>query len=188
MAARLWHSEAQSRPHPMQEGRRVRIRADASGMLVAQFFFPLAMLKPRDRLRKEQDWQAKRDRDAVLNWMSVMRGCGVMMHRDLLPLTGCRPLVRCIRYSTTEPDSTAGWGKVAVDCMQPPGIRTYTLSMKHPSGFVMKRKVKARYGGLAIISSDSPRETDVVEWWEPAPRKKGFCVIEVWTGAKHGKA
>lgn len=163
--AKLHHADAQTRPHPMQEGRRIPIRVGAYGECAAEFFFPLALLKPRDRLRKELAWQAKHDRDAVLRWMALQRSYGVFAHRDSLPLTGCRPLVRCIRYSSTEPDSTAGWGKVAVDCLQPGGLR------------------RGRpYSGLGIIRSDSPRETDVVEWWEPAPRGKGFCVVEVWKG------
>lgn len=97
------------------------------------------------------------------------------------PLTG-RPLVRCIRYSSVEPDSTAGWGKLPVDCLQPSGVRTVTKTVRHPHGHTVKLSRKKPYKGLGIIASDAPKHTDVVEWWEPAKRGEGFCVVEVWTG------
>ena len=178
-AARLHHSEAQSRPHPAERVKRI----EARGVLVAQFFFPLTELKPRDRTRKEKAWQAKCDRDKVLSRMVLdyVRWRTLTMRHFALPLGG-RPLVRCIRYSSVEPDAFAGWGKVAVDCLQPGGVRKVSRKARHPSGHTVILTRDVPYGGLGIIRNDRPADCEVVEWWEPAKAKAGFCVVEVWTG------
>lgn len=173
VAARLRHSEAQSRPHSVERIRRF----EACGRPISIFVFPLDELKPRDRVRKEKAWQAKSDREKVLRRMRLQF---VRSESMVLPLPG-RPIVRCIRYSSVEPDSTAGWGKVAVDCLQPSGVRTVTKTVKHPHGHDVKLSRKVPYEGLGIIRNDRPAECEVVEWWEPAKRGDGFCVVEVWT-------
>jgi len=80
------------------------------------------------------------------------------------PLAG-RPQVLCFRYSSVEPDALAGWAKIAVDCLQPSGVRR-----------------GKPYEGLGIIASDKPKDAEIIEVWHPAKPGKGFCVIEVWTG------
>ena len=175
------HADAQASPHPLQASRPLPIRTPARGELVAQFFLPLDLAKPRNRTRGTRfAWMAKKERDDVYNEMSrqYVFENAVKLEEFEPPVSG-RPLVRCIRYSTTEPDSTAGWAKVPVDCLQPGGTRLVTKTKK-VKGEKVKYKVLTEYEGLDIISSDSPKHTDVVEWWEPAKRGKGFAVIEVW--------
>lgn len=173
VAARIRHAEAESKQHPIERIKRIEPR----GMLIAQFFFALDQLKPRDRTRKEQGWQAKKARDEVLQTMRLQFEY-VAFPR---PLEG-RPLVRCIRYSTTEPDAMAGWAKVAVDCLQPGGVRTKKRAVAHPYGHTVSISKQVPFGGLGIIRNDRPSDCEVVEWWEPAKRNQGFCVVEVWTG------
>lgn len=126
-AARLWHSEAQSRPHPLEGTRHLPMRTAPRGSLVARFFLRLDEAKPRNRTRKESALQASEDRQKMLANLALQ----LRMQRELIcfPISG-RPLVLCTRYSSTEPDATAGWGKLAVDCLQPSGERTYTRVLK----------------------------------------------------------
>jgi hypothetical protein len=70
-----------------------------------------------------------------------------------LPLPG-RPQVLCVRFSSVEPDKYNDGFKIAVDCL-----------------------VK-----LGLLVDDAPRFVDLHQWWEPAPPKLGFGVVEVWSG------
>lgn len=175
------HCIAQARPHPLEGKRPYAMRVTGRGELVAQFFLPLDLAQPRNRTRGcRQAWQWTTEREQVFMAMMVQwraSACTAVQ----LPIEG-RPLVRCIRYSSVEPDSTAGWAKVPVDCLQPSGTRTVSKTVTGPFGRKVKLSRQVRYHGLGIIQSDSPRQTDVVESWEPAKRGEGFAVIEVWTG------
>ena len=182
-ALREFHQKAQGNPHPMQASRQRPIRTvvPAGSQLVVAFLLPLELCQPRNRLRKELAWQASSDRKKVLDELTMqwLVQCHVMGMVSL-PIPG-RPIVNCIRYSIREPDSTAGWGKLAVDCMQPGGERRVTRTI---SSRGLKRTVSAvkRYHGLGLIRSDRPSDCEVSEWWEPAPQGKGGCVFEVWKG------
>ena len=179
--ARMQHVDAQSRPHPLEGSRPYPIRAEARGLLVAQLFLSLDVAQPRNRSRgSRQPWQGALERTRALTALSAQWRSG---SERVFPLAG-RPLVRCIRYSSSEPDTTAGWSKVPVDCLQPSGVRNVSKTVTHPYGHKVQVSRQVPYRGLGIISSDSPRVTDVVEWWEPAKRGEGFVVIEVWTGEK----
>jgi len=183
------HEQAQREPHPLQAGRRLPIRTEPTGILVATFVLALDVVKPRNRVRKEAAWMAKADRDRLYQAMRGQMLLPINWRANALhtPLPG-RPFVACIRYSSTEPDSTASWGKVAVDCLQPGGIRHLKQTKRHPQYNRMHTIDRViRYSGLGIIETDSPKHCDVVEWWEPARRGDGFNVIEVWTGDSHGQ-
>lgn len=74
------------------------------------------------------------------------------------PLPG-RPQVLCCRLSSAEPDAYADWAKMAVDLLCVPAGR--------------------RKEGIGYLRDDRPRDTEVVQWWEPAKPKAGFVYIEV---------
>lgn len=76
-----------------------------------------------------------------------------LVTRPTSPLRG-RPQVLCVRFSTTEPDKYNDGFKVAVD----------------------------RLKDFGIIADDSPRHIDLHQWWEKAPRGKGFGLVEIWSG------
>jgi hypothetical protein len=69
------------------------------------------------------------------------------------PLPG-RPMVRCIRFSSSEPDRYNDGFKFAVD----------------------------RLVELRLIADDRPAACDLHQLWEYAPPKQGFGLIEVFTG------
>lgn len=176
------HDTAQSLPHPLEGTRALPIRVpiDKRGELIAQFFLPLTLAQPRNRSRGlRQKWQWASDRKNVFDAMQN----GIMWHKSNapIPLPG-RPVICCIRYSSTSPDSTSGWSKVPVDCLQPGGVRITTSTVTAPDGKTHKIQREKPFKGLGIIASDSPQHAEVYEWWEPAKRGEGFCVIEVWSG------
>jgi hypothetical protein len=177
-----WHIRAQSLKHPLQDKRSRPIRIEPAGKLAFRACLPLDLCQPRNRLRKEQVWQAAVARKRVLGELGIQCFTWNCAHpgRLLIPLTG-RPIVNCIRYSTLEPDSTAGWGKLVVDCLQQGGTRKSTKTITY-RGVKKKVTISKPYTGLGIIRSDRPSDCDVNEWWEPAPRGQVGCVFEVWTG------
>lgn len=77
------------------------------------------------------------------------------------PLPG-RPMVLCTRFSSVEPDAFNDGFKVAVDRLCPGPM------------------------GLGIIADDKPACVDLRQWWEPAPRGKGFGLVRVFTGTEMG--
>jgi hypothetical protein len=88
----------------------------------------------------------------------MKKQCLGLMQAQLRPrptsaLTG-RPQVLCIRFSSVEPDAYADWAKIPVDCLKK----------------------------LGVIAEDNPRAINLSQYWEPAPPKSGFCIVEVWTG------
>jgi hypothetical protein len=98
-------------------------------------------------------------------WMlgKLKRECLAVMRAQLparlaLPLPG-RPQVLCTRFSSVEPDKYNDSFKVAVD----------------------------RLVDFGILQDDAPKFVDLHQWWEPAPPKCGFAVIEVWSGKAAGR-
>lgn len=77
-----------------------------------------------------------------------------LVTRPTSPLPG-RPQVLCVRFSTTEPDRYNDGFKVAVD----------------------------RLKDFGLIVDDAPRFIELHQWWEKAPRGKGFGLIEIWSGS-----
>jgi hypothetical protein len=155
----------------IQDGQPVLSRITRpvpSGRLVMSFVLPLEVCKSQDINRHRKGWALSRDRSTILEkylrpqWFDRRGQLG--NHDVQLPLAG-RPQVLCVRYSSVEPDALANWGKQVVDCLQPSRFRAGKV-----------------YLGLGIIRNDRPKDCEVVEWWEPASAKRGFCVFEVWTG------
>jgi hypothetical protein len=78
-------------------------------------------------------------------------------------------LIRCIRYSTTAPDST-GWDKVPIDCMLPSTTRN-----------------GKRIHRLGLLVDDSPAHVTRVHHHERAARGRGRVVIELWSPSTMGR-
>jgi hypothetical protein len=80
-------------------------------------------------------------------------------------LVAGRPLLRAIRFSSVEPDSTAAWWKVPCDVLLPTRTRR-------------GRTV----AGIGLLRDDRPSALEVRAWWESVPRGEGFALIEIWSG------
>lgn len=130
-------------------------RPDCDGTRVAQFVLPLELCKPQNRKRGTPVWAAKKHLDAVTQAM-------VVQVRPWRTVLSGRPQVRCVRFSSTEPDAFSDWAKVPVDVLCAPTARNRNR--------------------LNIIQDDAPRFADVKQWWEPAKRGEGFVYIAVFTG------
>lgn len=129
------------------------------GDRVARFVLQLELCKPQNRKRGTPSWAAKKHLDAVTQAMAIQ----VRPWRAVLP---GRPQVRCVRFSSTEPDAFSDWAKVAVDVLCAP--------------------TKRNANRLNIIQDDAPKFADVKQWWEPAKQGHGFVYIAVWTGERAG--
>jgi hypothetical protein len=134
-------SEPPARPHI--------VRVAPVGRLVAQFALPLELIQPQNRTRHAQPWKLAKLKSQCKLVMVAQWG-----RRRSEPLPG-RPMVRCIRFSSVEPDKYNDGFKIAVD----------------------------RLVELKFIADDAPSVCDLHQWWEYAPPKNGFGVVEVWTGA-----
>lgn len=73
------------------------------------------------------------------------------------PLPG-RPFVRCVRFSSVEPDKYADWAKLPVD------------------------RLTAKSRGLGFLRDDRPGDCEIHQGWEHAKNGQGFVLVEVWTG------
>lgn len=130
-------------------------RHEGRGELVARWTLPLSLCPTTNRTRGAAGWALSRTKEMAYAIMSVQ-------HRSRAePLPG-RPHVRCIRFSSSEPDTYNDGFKIAVDKLCAPTERA------------PKR--------LGYIRDDSPSVARITQHWEPAPPKRGFGLIEVWTG------
>lgn len=131
--------------------KRHIIRTPGVGKLVARFVLPLELCQPQNRTRHGQPWAlAKIKTDVQLFLMAQAKP-------RKTPLDG-RPFVRCIRFSSVEPDKYNDGFKFAVD------------------------KLCAKPGGLSFLRDDRPADCDLHMWWEYSPPKGGFGLIEIYSG------
>lgn len=138
-------------------------RYPGRGSLVVRFALPLELAQPLNRTRHAKPWMMARDREQVLDAMRAQWlrfGGGIYT-----PLPG-RPMLRAIRFSSSESDATACWWKVVGDALLPSRLRRGRL-----------------VPGLGIIEDDRPSKLETRAWREVAPRGQGFCLVEIWSGA-----
>ena len=135
---------------------------------------PLDVCPPVNVLAELPDWARGKIKDRALRLMLMQSG----MRRAPRPLPG-RPLVRCLRLSSVEPDEHSAWSKVPVDrlCV---GKRKRPKAV--PEAVWAQIEAKAGPVGLGWLRDDSPADIALVTWWEPAPRGEGCVLVEVWTG------
>ena len=124
------------------------VRVAPEGAFVTRFALPLELCQPQNRTRHAQPWKLAKLRSQCKLVMVAQWG-----RRRTEPLTG-RPMVRCIRFSSIEPDKYNDGFKIAVD----------------------------RLVELHFIADDKPALCDLHQWWEYAPPRQGFGIVEVWTG------
>lgn len=142
-------------------------RFPTAGELRYRFALPLHLCKPQNRKAFADGWQFAKDRKALLQMLALqLRGL------PKAPLSG-RPIVQCIRFSSKAPDAQADSFKQAIDCLCPRRSRKV-------------RGVARMIPGLGVIRNDDPDSADVRQRWEYSPSKRGFCVIEIYTGAEGG--
>jgi hypothetical protein len=127
------------------------------GRCVQRFVLPLELCQPQNRTRHGAPWMlGKVKRELGLLMFVQARG------KRRAPLPG-RPFVRCVRFSTVEPDRYADWAKAAVD------------------------RLTSKKDGLGFLRDDRPADVEVDQAWEYAAPSRGFCLVEVWTGDPEAK-
>lgn len=132
------------------------VRVDPVGEIVARVVLPLGLCKPTNRTRGAPHWHHAKTRNDVYTRLATQ----LRVRKD--PLPG-RPMLRCIRFSSVEPDKYNDGFKVPIDALCVPRGRS-------------KR-------GFGFLRDDAPAHVDLHQWWEYAPRGKGFGLIEIWTGS-----
>ncbi len=144
-------------------------RVDGVGFVVQRFVLPLELCRPQNRTRHAQPWMMGKLKRDVFACLAAQAG----PYARLEPLEG-RPMVRCIRFSSVEPDAMNDGFKVALDtlCVSPPPVTK--------TGKLRKRAPAMRLG---FFQDDAPRFIDLHSWWERAPKGEGFGLIEIWSGA-----
>lgn len=125
-------------------------RAEPRGELLGRFVIhPLALMPGVNPIKRMKGWQIAQAIKAVKGQMvpqiAALLGKG--------PLPG-RPMIRAIRFSSTEPDDANGWTKFPID----------------------------RLKDFGIILDDRPSKLNLKVWWEPAPKLKGFSLFEIYGG------
>jgi hypothetical protein len=141
------------------------------GKLVVRFALPLELAKPANSTRHAKGWMMARHRADVLDAMRAQWRFKREPIDVTLPLPG-RPMIRCIRFSSTDPDATAAWWKTCVDVL------------------LLTRTRRTRRGihvvdGIGLLADDRPGVLETRAWHEAVPRGHGFALIEVWTGDDH---
>jgi hypothetical protein len=129
-------------------------RVAGVGELVRRFALPIDLCPTTNSTRHRPIWALAKDKK---NLFAVMMKQTRGTIRPV-PLKG-RPMLRCIRFSSREPDRYSDGFKMAIDRLM-----------------VGKER-------MGYLRDDSPRACQIEMWWEKSPPStKGFCVIEIYTG------
>lgn len=128
-------------------------RPERRGNLVQRFALPISLAPTTNRTRHSRPGQSEKTKKAIMALFQVQARA---LHHE--PLPG-RPQVLCCRFSSVEPDAYSDGPKMAIDLLCVPAGR--------------------RKQGLGLLRDDRPKDAEIVQWWEPAPPKKGFLYIEV---------
>lgn len=157
------------RKERMAEAERIRSlppahdwieRPELRGVAVYQFVLGLDLCPTGNfQLQKGvagQPWRVGKLKKRVAAAMKLQLGAGFSWRAE--PLRG-RPQVLAVRFSSVAPDRCSDWAKWPLDVLCE---RTARLPNR-----------------LNIITDDRPSCAEVHTWWEPAPRNRGFVLIEV---------
>jgi hypothetical protein len=151
-----WIADALSRADAILAAPPARahvVRVKPAGALVVRFVLPLDCCEPQNRTRHGKPWVLGKLKERI-GLLMFVQAQGFSRHT----LPG-RPVVRCVRFSSVEPDKYNDGFKFAID------------------------RLTKNKGGLGFIRDDRPADCDVHQTWEYAPPKHGFGLVEVWTGA-----
>jgi hypothetical protein len=129
------------------------VRAKPVGQLVQRFVLPLEFCPPLNGFAELPFYRRAKIKSSATTLMLAQR----RFRRG--PVLAGRPFVRAVRFSSAEVDRDSGWCKVAVD------------------------RLTGKHHGLGLIVDDKPSRLDLQAWWEPVPPKRGFVLVEVWTGS-----
>ena len=128
-------------------------RTPGKGRCLLRLALPLELCPTTNGTRHGAPWKLAMLKSGLLTVMLVqLRG-----QRCASPLPG-RPMLRCIRFSSSEPDAFSDGFKMAIDRL-----------------IVGKNRI-------GYLRDDRPSDCEVVQWWEYAPPGKGFAVLEIWSG------
>lgn len=142
--------------HAHWKSNPVPLDFQGEGTCVIRFFLPISLCQRQDARLKVVGWKAAKMKKEVTGYLR-------MQCRPFAQYIDGRPLVRCIRFSSVEPDKYADWAKLAVDCLCAPNKRSPNR--------------------LNIIKDDAPKYAEIEQIWRKAKPGEGFVVIEVWTGS-----
>lgn len=148
--------EAFSKPPTREDVERVKPRGHRR---IARFAVPLRLCKPFNQLGRagtaSQGWALGKAKKECFQRMQAQ---WFHQRHSLTPTQhpGGRFHVLAVRFSSMPSDGDSGWSKNPVDRLR---------GAKH---------------GLGIIPDDSRRHIRLDTWWEYAPPKKGFVLVEVW--------
>jgi hypothetical protein len=144
------------------------MRVPGIGDRLARFVVPLELLPSNNPWGRLESWQKfsiiEKLRGHIAAQLAHLRSSMA------IPLPG-RPMIRAIRFSSTEGDVDNGWTKLAID-------RLTVRSNKRKNAIDTLRSK-----GLGIIEDDRPSKLNLKVWWEYAPAGKGFGYFEIWSGA-----
>ncbi len=131
------------------------VRVPGQGRLLRRFALPLELCPTTNSTRHAPVWMlAKTKTDIWTVMITQTQG-----RTRNAPLPG-RPMLRCIRFSSHEPDAYGDGFKMAIDRLM-----------------VGEKR-------LGYLRDDRPSDCHIVQWWEKAPKRKGFAVLEIWTGVE----
>jgi hypothetical protein len=144
------------------------VRPESVGYRLARFVVPLDLLPSNNPWGRLEGWQKadliKKLRGHIAPQLSHLRSMPI-------PLQG-RPMIRAIRFSSTEGDVDNGWTKLAIDRLT---VRSNKRKLADDRLTVLSKS-------LGVIGDDRPSKLNLKVWWEYAPAGKGFGYFEIWSG------
>lgn len=149
--------------------RKLIARVEPVGELIASFVIPAKLCLTTNQ-KVNLHWRRIHEAKKNIHGMMLAQ-FGFRPRKETLP---GRPQVLVTRFTTTRPDSGAGWEKMPIDCLLTPRV-------------VMTKKGPQRRLGLGFIPDDSDLHIDARVWWEPGPRD-GFVLLRVFAGAPESAA
>lgn len=144
--------------------RKFIARVEPVGELIAQFVLPAKLCLTTNQ-KVNLHWRRIHEAKKNIHGMMLAQ-FGFRPRKEVLP---GRPQVLVTRFTSTRPDSGAGWEKMPVDCLL-------------TSRVVVTKKGPQRRLGLGFIEDDSDEHVAVHAWWESGPRDGGFVLLRVFGG------
>jgi hypothetical protein len=141
-------------------------RREPEGRLVVRLALPLELCLPQNRKKGLPKFMFAQIRAGILQ----LYGAQLNHQLPIRPLPG-RPVVQCIRFSSSQPDAGADSFKTAIDVLTPSRVRK-------------ANGVPHKVPGIGLIADDNPDACDARQRWEYAPPGQSMAIVEVWTGAQ----
>lgn len=133
------------------------VRTKPRGTLVMRGVLPIAVCPSNNELMRMHFGQRSRLTERIYSFLFGMNGCRKG------PVTFGRPLVRFVRFTTSDPDRDASWTKLPLD----------VLTSGRRGGNQSKHRI-------AVIEDDSNAAIDLQAWWEPGSRTRQLVYLDIW--------